>query len=49
MPNHYAAWRKSRHSEPNGECIEVAHADDVILVREVLSVTFTGYGGARKV
>jgi hypothetical protein len=28
MTRYYASWRKSRHSEPNGECIEVARADD---------------------
>lgn len=28
MTNRYSDWRKSRHSEPNGHCIEVARATD---------------------
>ncbi|WP_084550097.1 DUF397 domain-containing protein [Actinomadura rifamycini] len=28
MTNHYTSWRKSRHSDPNGHCVEVARAAD---------------------
>ncbi|GLZ08715.1 hypothetical protein Acsp03_61810 [Actinomadura sp. NBRC 104412] len=28
MPVHHTSWRKSRHSDPNGGCIEVRRAAD---------------------
>ena len=35
MTEHYADWRKSRHSEPNGNCVEVAHlVEDATGIRD---------------
>ncbi|WP_395111677.1 DUF397 domain-containing protein [Actinomadura sp. SCN-SB] len=28
MSKHYTRWRKSRHSDPNGGCIEAGRAPD---------------------
>ncbi|GAA4074555.1 DUF397 domain-containing protein [Actinomadura miaoliensis] len=28
MSRHYTNWRKSRHSQPNGNCVEIGRADD---------------------
>ena len=28
MSTHFTRWRKSRHSEPNGACVEVGRAAD---------------------
>ncbi|WP_067806106.1 DUF397 domain-containing protein [Actinomadura formosensis] len=35
MNEHFTNWRKSRHSEPNGHCIEVGRATNgTICVRD---------------
>ncbi|GLZ08716.1 hypothetical protein Acsp03_61820 [Actinomadura sp. NBRC 104412] len=35
MPVHHTSWRKSRHSDPNGECLEVRRAaDGTVSVRD---------------
>jgi hypothetical protein len=31
MTEHHIDWRKSRHSEPNGDCVEVARTTDVAI------------------
>ncbi|MGI5163394.1 DUF397 domain-containing protein [Spirillospora sp. CA-253888] len=35
MSKHYTSWRKSRHSDPDGNCVEVGRAvDGTIGVRD---------------
>ncbi|WP_285700978.1 DUF397 domain-containing protein, partial [Actinomadura sp. NBRC 104412] len=35
MTKHYSGWRKSRRSDPNGHCVEIARAsDETIGVRD---------------
>jgi hypothetical protein len=34
MTAQYITWRKASHSEANGACVEVAHADGTIGVRD---------------
>jgi hypothetical protein len=29
-----AVWRKSRHSSANGQCVEVAHLDGAVAIRD---------------
>jgi hypothetical protein len=34
MTAQYITWRKASHSEANGNCVEVAHADGTVGVRD---------------